>query len=263
MMNSYRLKLTLLLILVTSLVGLLISVAAAQESVPSPQDSQDTVSWSDDFESYPVDPWPQFPDPPWNNSGHNDAFVYNDQYVSGAKSLKLIGIFGPGECGGSIAYRPIGGVAPVDIQVWVRTGDQDLSGCHQKYATIEIATGQDWMYPDRGLIAFTEDGQILGGDWEIGSPPGMFLGTYTKEVWYKVNIHYEVLNSSTVRLTYSINNGPQATLDAPIKGHEAQLTQIGLWGAEGVAWYDDITVTANEGPPPPPVNDVYIPFIQR
>lgn len=263
MMNSYRLKMTLLLILVVSLVGLLVSVTAAQESVPSPQDSQDTVSWSDDFESYPVDPWPQFPNPPWTNNGHNDAFVYDDQFVSGAQSLKLVGIIEQDQCGSSIAYRPIGGVAPMDIEVWVRTGDQDLIGCHQKYATMELSTGPTWQSAHRGLIAFTEDGQIRGGDWEIGETDYTFLGTYTKEVWYKVNIHYEVLNSSTVRLVFSINGGAPITFDTPIKPHEPFLTYIGLWGAEGFAWFDDITVTSSEGEPPPPDNNVYIPFIQR
>src|SRR5687768_12631081 len=108
MMKMYRfIKPTFILIL--ALTALLVSAAAAQEGDRVPTSAPD-VTWSDDFESYPVNPWPNFPDPPWTNAGHNDAFVYNDQYISGAQSLKLVGIVGPGQCGGSIAYRPIGGI---------------------------------------------------------------------------------------------------------------------------------------------------------
>jgi hypothetical protein len=258
-MKTYRLiKPYFLLIL--ALASLLVSVAAAQKGGTLPEGAQDTT-WSDDFESYFVDPWPNFPNPPWTNAGHNDAFVYNDQYVSGSKSLKLIGIFGPGQCGGSIAYRPIGGVAPLDITVWVRNGDQPLDGCHQKYGAMELSTGPNWSYDHRGLIAFTESGQILGGDWEIGEPAGMFLGTYTQNTWYKVHIHYELLNASTVRLTFSINDGPAAILDTPIKSHEPYLSYVGLWGAEGVAWFDDITVTSSEGVPPVQPGNIFLPSV--
>jgi hypothetical protein len=258
MMKTYRFTKPYLF-LILALAMLLVSVAAAQEGDITPRTPQ-VVTWSDDFESYAVDPWPNFPNPPWTNNGHNDAFVYNDQYVSGAQSLKLVGILG--DCGGSIAYRPIGGIAPMDIEFWVRTGDQELSGCHQKYATVELSTGPTWESDHRGLIAFTEDGQIRGGDWELGETDYTFLGTYNKEQWYKVNIHYEILNATTVRLVFSIDGGAPITFDTPIKSHEPWLTHIGLWGAEGFAWYDDITVTSSEGePPPPPGTTIYLPSI--
>jgi hypothetical protein len=260
MMKTYRLmKPTFLLIL--AMASILVGVAAAQEGDRVPSDAQ-AVTWSDNFESYPVDPWPTFPNPPWTNAGHNDAGVYNDQYISGGQSLKLIGIFGPGECGGSIAYRPIGGVAPMDITIWIRNGDQPLEGCHQKYGAVELATGPGWTYDHRGLIAFTETGQILGGDWEVDEDPGMFLGTYTADTWYKVQIHYELYDAGNVRLTYSINDStPPTELITPIKSHEPYLSYIGLWGAEGVAWFDDITVTSTEGAPPPPPGNLFLPSI--
>lgn len=260
MMKTYRLiKPTFFLVL--ALTALLVGAAAAQEGDRAPTAPQD-VTWSDDFESYPVDPWPNFPNPPWISNGHNDAGVLNDQHVSGTQSLKLIGIFGTGQCGGSIAYRPIGGIAPLDITVWVRNGTQPLDGCHQKYGAIELSTGPTWQSSHRGLIAFTEDGQIRGGEWEVGETDYFFLGTYNKAQWYKVNIHYEILNSSTVRLIFSFDNGaPLPPVDLPIKSHEPYLTYIGLWGAEGVAWYDDITVTSTEGTPPPLPDHLFLPSV--
>jgi hypothetical protein len=255
---AHRVKLVGLIMSITLLVPLL----ATMPQKPVLAEPQSTIMWTDDFDSYTVPIYPDtyFPSPPWTHSGYHDAFVYHDYAKSAPNALKLIGVFGEGECGGAVAYRYIGGFAPFEIEVWLRNGDEPLAGCHQKYGGIELSAGPDWTYDHRGLINFNYQQQIRGGAFELDEGAGVNLGSYTPLQWYKVRIRYEPLQSDNILLTFWINDVQQGPFSFPKRPYEGNLAYVGLWAGEGAAWFDNVWMKAT----PLPLNErLYLPAIVR
>jgi hypothetical protein len=234
------------------------------------------VDWgfTDNFESYALN---QFPAANWTRAGHNNSFVYTEPHGwwgSHGKGLKLIGIFSDdpnfADCGGSVAYRYLNGAAPYDITFWVANGDQSHAGCqtpnHNAYAAVELSTNPNWETSGgdpinhRGLIEFNGNGQVMGGQFEQDESGGSFLGTFNPDQWYKVRIRYERVDANTVSLHFWIDDIDRGLYNYPAKSYEDALAYLGLWGAEGVAWFDDITVEAQ-----PIIFDefVYLPNVRR
>lgn len=234
-------------------------VSASEQSAQDPD--APPLQWSDDFETYT--PHDEFvPDADiwnaeWTHSGLQDMFVYTDQASSGVQSLKGHGVYG--DCAGSAAYRPIGGYAPIEIDVWIRNdtvADQPLSGCHPVYGALELSTAPAWQGDHRGLMAFDYAGGdyvIYGGDWEVENygTSQQPLGNFQLGMWYHVRVRYERLDGQTVRLTYWVEDmdTPAGQQELPSRAFEGELAYLGLWVGEGVAWHDNVTVYAAEEPP--------------
>lgn len=262
-MQTNRRRLTRYLWLWLPLVAAILLIYLGGEALASNEPARAPVAppelWSDNFESYPphsvFDPNAAVWDV-WTHSGLKDTFVYTDRYHSPTRSLKEHGILG--DCGGSAAYRPIGGAAPIEIEVWMRNGTstpQKLSGCHPVYGALELSTQPSWRGDHRGLVSFAyeEDGsgnpifRAYGGGWEVGdTAPRVFLRTYEPATWYKVRVRYEPLATNKVRLTYWIDDVQVAQQDVAKWPYENNLLYLGLWVGEGVAWHDDVTVYATE-----------------
>jgi hypothetical protein len=209
-----------------------------------------SAEWIDDFEVYPVG---LFPSPTWVNSGNTTAFIDNTISVSGSKSLKLFGQLG--SCWAALATRKIEVQPPFIIQFYVYNGTEALSGCHSMYGTAELHTGPTWQYPWRGLITFDVDDRtgekIIRGTYKADDPiNGVDLGRYVQETWYKVQIQYEIVDPTTIRVSYWINDVFKGSYEAPSFTYENDLSYVSLLASEGSAWFDDVQVYPVLNQPP-------------
>jgi hypothetical protein len=266
-------------VLVAALLAVMVLTVGSQP--PAAAESEANITWSDTFNSYAVTTPPTFPSPNWVQAGYDDPAtgIYADPGFAGSwgprgNVLRLIGIFSSNpnfvECGGGVAYRRIGGTAPMDITVYVANGNQSHAGCvtpnHNVYGAIELSTTPNWRDASgnhinhRGLIEFRGNGQVYGGTFEQDEGPGNFLGTFVADRWYKVRIVYTQPDANNVSLQFWIDDVDRGTYQYPAKSYEGALAYIGLWAAEGEAWFDDISVTAAEIVYD---NFSYLPVIQR
>ena len=193
--------------------------------------------FNDDFESYAAGSWPSI----WiaDGNGTDGATNYIDDtiYYSGSKSLKLFGTIGG--CWAAIAYREISVMAPFQIEVKVRNGDETLYGCHPHAAYIGLRKGTSWTNPARGLILFDGAGSIRSN----GSSTGAVLESgYSNLTWYTVRILYERPSPTEVRISYWINGVPKGSETLLAIAEEDLLTNLELSAAEGTVWFDDVKV---------------------
>jgi hypothetical protein len=267
-------------------VGSLAVVVAEQLSpaaalAENPQAELPPLKIEDDFEEYTVTLWPNttFPDPPWKLSGL-EGYVYNESLLPGGVAdnqlLQLVGL--QDGCGGSVAHHPINGGGEIIIEGRIRNSSPEprsLTGCHKKYGGIELSAGPHWVYPHRGLIAFSDAIRnqntgartIRGGAFEVDEGPGVYLQDFNLDQWYHVEIHYKHTGAN-VELSFWIDNVPWAEnpLTLPAKPHEPYLRYIGLWSGEDFAWHDDVRVWAAAGTDPGPYEwpySVYLPLVRR
>jgi hypothetical protein len=238
----------------------------------------------DDFESYPVSkplaspPEYHFPDPPWKLSGWN-GFTLNETFwglPDDNQYLQLEGLRRLGQCGGSVAHRPIGGGGEIIIEGRIRNSnphdDQPLTGCHKKFGGIELSAGPHWMYPHRGLIAFSDELRnpdtgartIRGGAFELDEGPGIPLQDFNLNQWYTVRIHYKHTGAN-VQLTFTIDGVNRGSISLLAKSYEPHLRYVGLWAGEEFAWHDDVRVWAAQAPDPGDffTEKVYLPLVVR
>jgi hypothetical protein len=234
------------------------------------------LRWEDDFEEYDVGVYPDtiFPDPPWKFSGL-EGYTYNESLFPGGgpdnQFLQLVGL--PGECAGSVAHRPIFGGGTIEIVARIRngTGDRDLTGCHRKFGGIELSAGPHWIYPHRGLIAFSDERNpatgnrmIRGAAFEVDEGAGVFLQDFNVNQWYDVKIRYEHTGNN-VQLSFWIDGAAKGSFTFPAHSYEPYLRYIGLWSGEDFAWHDDVTVWAADAPDPGDYTFelVYLPLVVR
>lgn len=242
----------------------MVNLGSAQEGqAAGPQAPREvSLKWEDDFESYEPG-WTYteaFPVENYTHAGLKDMFVFTDTFHSGQQSLKGHGVFG--DCLGSVAYRPIEGYAPISVTAWIRNGSgnpefDELSGCHPVFGALQLSTGPAWDAGHRGLLSFREEGpagspeySIYGGSWETDEPAdAIFLDSFDVATWYKVTVKYELINSNTAHLTYWVNGELKGEQDVPLRDFEGSLAYLGLWVGEGVAWFDDVAVSASDTAP--------------
>jgi hypothetical protein len=211
-------------------------------------------SWSDGFESYETGSFPStnwVPDANALDTANN--YVDATKAFSGSKSLRLYGQVGG--CWGALTYRPINVKPPYYVEVKVNNGSENLSGCHPLRAALAIYEGTSWTNRGRSLVVFIGDGQIRtswdgGGTSDMSGPEGnrLVLGEYSPGIWYTVRVKYEILDASTVRLTYWINGVYKGEHDFTTSSVEASFTNLSLTAWEGTAWFDDVKVWAAEPP---------------
>lgn len=202
--------------------------------------------WFDDFESYQTD---TFPSSQWTYSGNPWpylSFVDESIKMSGDKSLKLFGWLSG--CDAALAHRPITVQPPYIIHFYVYNGSESLSGCHSHYGAVQLNTGPSWTYPVRPLINFYNNdligGQIIKGASNNTNPTdGVDLGTFTSDTWYEVQIKYEIIDASTVRLSYWINGEFKNSYDYASLPYENYLSFIAIQSGEGSAWFDDVSIS--------------------
>jgi len=206
--------------------------------------------WSDDFESYPPG---GFPSATWTNSGNTAVAVEAGTGVGGSQSLKAYGIVGG--CWGALAHRPL--AVPIQsgfvVEMDVRTGAEELSGCHSTYADVQLLTGPSWTFPARLLASFDVDdstrARTIRGHWTSTPTEGPNLGTFTTGTWYKVKVQYERVDAATVRLTYWINDVAQGSYTVPAFAYENDLAYLSIGTGEGTAWFDNVQISPLSTPP--------------
>jgi hypothetical protein len=199
--------------------------------------------WFDDFESYEPG---TFPSSHWSNSGSTAAVIDDAQSVSASQSLKLVGVLG--DCWGALAHRELTVAPPFVVQFSVRNGSEALSGCHSSYGALSLNSGPSWETPARGVIGFDVDDRtgerIIRGSSNRDDPvDGVDLGRFEPATWYKVQIKYEVVDASTIRLSYWIDDVPRGSYEYPALPDEAELAYLSLSVGEGSSWFDDVRVS--------------------
>jgi hypothetical protein len=86
---------------------------------------------------------------------------------------------------------------------------------------VQLNTQPTWTSPGRGLAAFSSDGHFLDGNNNKGPQ-------FPLQSWVKVRIAYEVSDSSTVRLTYWLNDQYFDSIEVPATSYESQLAYLAL-----------------------------------
>jgi len=195
--------------------------------VAQPAKSQ---AWSDNFDTYPLGSFPTN----WTASGNGGTTIVNTTYESKPQSVQMDGQVGG--CWSALMHRQLNVKPPFTIQMYVRNGNETLSGCHPQRAEPELQTGPSWTYPNRTLWDFNAKGQFI--------VPGATTGpTFPELTWIKVGVSYEVVDATHVRMSYSLNDQFYTSIVATQDTYESQLTWLSLQAAEGSAWFDNVSVT--------------------
>ncbi|NOQ28161.1 MAG: hypothetical protein GQ564_22595 [Bacteroidales bacterium] len=196
------------------------------------EESGQSQSNFDNFESYNAGSFPSswVADANANNISNN--YIDNTIKYEGDKSLKIYGSVGG--CWGALAYKPMDFNSSFTIELAIRNGDENLSGCHPDRGQIGLRKGTSWSNPARRLLLFGGDGKIYGGS-------STSLGTYNTNTWYLVKIKYEKTADSQIKLSYWINNDylGEETFDSI--ADENLLDNFEIVAQEGSAWFDAIS----------------------
>ncbi len=207
--------------------GYLASSAAIANYIVGPDGG-----WIDDFQSYSPG---NFPSANWTASGNSGTRVVNSPVFLSSRSAQLYGQVGG--CWGALIHRPLKITASYTIQFYAYNGRETLSGCHPSRAQVQLNTQPTWTSPVRTLATFSSDGHFLDGNNNTGPQ-------FPLQTWVKVRIAYERPSSSTVRLTYWLNDQYFDTIEAPSNSYESQLAYLSLSSGEGTSYFDNVSVTA-------------------
>jgi RHS repeat-associated protein len=188
--------------------------------------------WIDDFQSYALG---SFPSANWTPSGNNGTQIVGSPVTHSSKSVQLYGQVGA--CWAALIHRPLQVTFPYTIQFYAYNGTESLSGCHPYRAAVGLNTQPTWTSPARSLATFSSDGHFLDGNNTQGPQ-------FPLQTWVKVRIAYEMPNSSTVRLTYWLNDQYLESINVSANSYEAQLAYLSLVSDEGTGYFDNVSVTA-------------------
>ncbi len=193
-----------------------------------------TIIWSDDFETYNPDTFPDKWFPDGNGADLSKNYVDNSTFYNGNKSLRLFGQ--TGGCWAAIAYHPLNVSLPYTIELAVRNGNETLSGCNPDRVLIGLNKSTTWTSPSqRYFIKFDGDGKIYGGGDKV-------LGSYKNDTWYLVRLKYEIISESEVKLSYWINNISLGSESLTAINEENLLNYLEIQVLEGSGWFDAIKV---------------------
>jgi len=189
-------------------------------------------NWSDNFDS---DPLGSNPPQGWQSSGNSSAIVVNSTSVSPPQSVQMLGVVGG--CWAALIHRQLEVKPPFTIQMYVRNGDEGLSGCHPTRGESALQTGPSWTLPSRVLWDFNANGEFI--------VPGATTGpSFPALTWVKVGVSYELSDATHVRMNYSLNGQFYKSVTATKDSYESQLAWLSLVAGEGTVWYDNVSVTA-------------------
>lgn len=204
--------------------------------IPSPICGQTAGGFFDDFESYASGSVPSG----WANSGNNDMRIDSTRSLSGSRSMRLTG--SAGGCFEALAHRSLTVAAPFTVEASVFPRPENSVGCHPWKASIQMHSAATWTSSNRGVWLLDPDGFIK-------SFAGLALGKYSTQGWTKVRYSYEVVNTSTVKLSYWVNEVFAGSENLPATAAERQLAYVSPSSGDGSAWFDDIRVSPGVVPP--------------
>lgn len=193
--------------------------------------SANSQNWSENFDEYSLGSFPSG----WIPSGNNGTIVANDASVSKPQSVKMYGLVGG--CWAALIHRQLEVKPPFTIQMYVRNGNETLSGCHPQRAEPQLQTGPSWTYPNRVLWNFNASGEFI----VPGATTGPVLSPMT---WLKVGVSYELSDATHVKMNYSLNDKFYKSVTIAQDSYESQLVWLSLQAAEGTVWYDNVSVTS-------------------
>jgi len=198
------------------------------------------VVWTDNFESYSTGSFPSA----WiaDANAKNEQTNYIDEFTSyeGSKSIRLTGSVAG--CWAAIIYRSLAVLAPFEIELKVKNGNEVLSGCHPFRANIGLRKGASWANPSRTFLYFNNVGNIVTED-------NIVLQPYNTLTWYDIRIRYEKISTNQVRVHYWINGTDKGTQNYSTIPEENELTYLDLDAQEGTVWYDNVTLRSINSTP--------------
>jgi len=200
------------------------------------------TTWSDDFEGYALN---VFPDT-WVGSGNapgGNSVVTSQESYDGVKSLCLEGVYGG--CWEALAHRYLNLSNKVGnsyvFEFAIKMGGH-VTGCHSIIAGVGLNTGADWTTEGRELIDFAQAGNTT----YIG---GKAIGNFTGDNWYFVKIKYQWISDTTIQIYCWINGEYKGNASVNSETFENNLNYLTLHSGDGITWFDEISVTSeNEFP---------------
>ena len=198
------------------------------------------VIWDEDLESVPCG---GIPDRCVSGCGDDDFGVDCTTSCEGDRSLRLHGIVA-GCWADLLACSIHSDLIYIDdftIEFAMMNGAENLSGCHQYRATLDMYKQVCWaFYSSRHLLTVLEDGSLKASG-------GTIIGSVPLETCNVVRIRYTRLDSETVRIQYWLDGDFIHSEIGPLVSHngvpyEDELVYFHLGAQEGTAWFDDIEV---------------------
>jgi hypothetical protein len=205
----------------------IVLVLAALASQPAK-----SQNWSENFDEYPLN---SFPSANWTPSGNNGTSIVNTTYISKPQSVQMLGQVGG--CWAALIHRQLEVKPPFTIEMYVRNGNETVSGCHPQRAEPQLQTGPSWTDPNRVLWNFDASGHFI----VPGTTTGPQLSPLT---WVKIGVSYELSDATHVKMNYSINDKFYKSVTVAQDTYESQLVWLSLQAAEGTVWYDNVSVAS-------------------
>ncbi|MCJ7570761.1 MAG: winged helix-turn-helix transcriptional regulator [Candidatus Thermoplasmatota archaeon] len=197
-------------------------------------------TWSDDFEGYSVN---VFPDT-WVGSGNAGAsgnYITNEESYSGDKSLRLQGVYGG--CWEAVTHRYLNLSNKVGnsyiFEFAIKVGKHVPGSCHYTIATVSLHTGASWTTNQRPLFIFSNEGNTT-------YIADRAIGNFTGDTWYFVKIKYHWISNSTIQIYWWINNEYKGNASVKPENFENNINYFTLHSGDGITWFDDISVSSSE-----------------
>ncbi len=210
--------------------------AAAEEpaELPSPE-----PIWCEDFESYA--PGASIAGD-WVLSGNISSIADPNHASGGNQSLKMYGR--TGACWGAVADKLLEISFPLTVDLAVRNGTENLSGCHPYRASLGLRTGPVWQDQGLPLWMFLEN-----GDLRITLDPAqpVFSG-YDLETWYNVRVETR-LTDDVLFAKYWVDGQylGEFSQDYSDRDWIHNIRYVDIAAQEGTVWFDDVCISSGAG----------------
>lgn len=199
-----------------------------EETVKSSENTME-LQFNENFEDYSLNRFPST----WSADANakdiqTNKIVYDNDM---GNSLKLYGSLGG--CWGALAYKPVKYNSYFILELTVKNGSENLSGCHPDRADVGLRQGTSWNNPSRNLIHFDGDGKIYSSGKNVN------LGIYKTGKWYQVKIKY-LKKQNEIELSYWINDEFKGSESIEFQSSDYNIKSLELCVQEGSAWFDNI-----------------------
>jgi CSLREA domain-containing protein len=195
-----------------------------------------TVGFSDDFETYSAGSWPTG----WYADGNAATSPSSNQVVTDPlnatnKVLQLYGVLG--SFWGALANHPVDFGDAYTLSLRIYNGDEAIpSSGHQDRAYVGMRHGTSWTNPGLQLLQFNQHGNVIAAD-------GSIVQSYSTARWYDVQIDYRLLGPQ-IQIAYRLDGvyRGSVTVAKPTWFDSQPLNHLDLTVQAGTARFDDVVV---------------------
>ena len=189
--------------------------------------------WQDNFDSDPVNIFPQG----WTPSGNGStSYVTNSNSYSPPNSLLMEGISGADwEALMHRAYD--NSLMHYQFEFTYLFTGEGAVGIHPYYGGVGLYSGTDWTATYKRILIY------FALDYKIRTQSGVTLGSYSINTWVKVKIDYLNTESNLV-LTYYVSDVLIYTETVGLSAGERNLQYLTIFSGDTKCLFDDVNVYA-------------------